>query len=202
MSDQFTKRLNKILPKITSDEFLGGKGIGNEIAFHIFDYPPEQELKIRQHIDFLLDHIQRIKPDLQVKHINVFDFILEYLEERGYLQKALLMQREKGNANLLEALKGLLNEKNIAARLGSIVQPEQSGLILISGIGSAYPMLRSHTLLNNLHSIMGLTPLVMFYPGKYDQTSLRLFGKSGTVGGANSNQTKSVNYYRAFRLID
>ena len=26
-------------------------------------------------------------------------------------------------------------------------------------------MLRTHTLLNNLHTVMGQTPLVMFYPG-------------------------------------
>jgi hypothetical protein len=32
-----------MLPRVTSDEFLGGRGLGNEIAFHIFDYPPEDE---------------------------------------------------------------------------------------------------------------------------------------------------------------
>ncbi len=51
-------------------------------------------------------------------------------------------------------------------------------------------MVRSHTLLNNLHPIVEKTPLVMFYPGCYDEMSLRLFGK-----------IKSDNYYRAFRLI-
>jgi len=49
MSDSLTERLNKILPKITSYEFLNGSGIGNEIAFYIFDYPPEQELRVREH---------------------------------------------------------------------------------------------------------------------------------------------------------
>jgi hypothetical protein len=38
MSDRLTERLNAILPKITSPEFLSGSGIGNEIAFYIFDY--------------------------------------------------------------------------------------------------------------------------------------------------------------------
>jgi hypothetical protein len=74
--------------------------------------------------------------------------------------------------------------------------------VLLSGVGNAYPLLRSHTLLNNLHSIMGQTPLVMFYPGKYDQTSLRLFGKSGTTGGAHHGRSRNANYYRAFRLVD
>lgn len=180
MTDRLTQRLNQILPKITSDEFL--TGIGNEIAFHIFDYPPEDELRVRSHIETLLEHIPRRKPNLRVKHVNLFDFLIEYLQERGLLKKSQELQRKKGDAALMKALKGVLNEEKIAHRFGEIAQPDQHDLMLISGVGSAYPMLRSHTLLNNLHSIMGPTPLVMFYPGKYDQASLRLFGKSGTVG--------------------
>jgi hypothetical protein len=63
-------------------------------------------------------------------------------------------------------------------------------------------LLRSHTLLNNLHSIMGQTPLVMFYPGRYDGVSLRLFGKTTLSVGSNSSDAKRQDpYYRAFRLI-
>jgi hypothetical protein len=40
MSDSLNERLNKILPRVISDDFLAGSGIGNEIAFYIFDYPP------------------------------------------------------------------------------------------------------------------------------------------------------------------
>ena len=47
MSGTLDERLNKILPRIISDEFLSGSGIGNEIAFYIFDYPPEDELSVR-----------------------------------------------------------------------------------------------------------------------------------------------------------
>jgi len=50
MSGPLSERLNKIMPRIVSDEFLSGSGIGNEIAFYIFDYPPEDELRVR---DFL-----------------------------------------------------------------------------------------------------------------------------------------------------
>jgi len=60
MSD-LAERLNKILPRITSDEFLIGRGIGNEIPFFIFDYPPEDELRVRENIVFLLDHIPKCR---------------------------------------------------------------------------------------------------------------------------------------------
>ena len=190
MNDYLTERLNKILPRIISDDFLRGRGIGNEIAFYIFDYPPEDELRVREHIHFLLDHIPKQRPELRVKHINLFDFILDYLKNRNLLEKALKMQREKGDEALKEALKGPLHENKLATIFVEVAQPQQNDLVLLSGVGSVWPLLRSHTLLNNLHPIMGNTPLVMFYPGRYDGQSLRLFGK-----------LKSNNYYRAFKLI-
>lgn len=190
MNDYLTERLNKILPRIISDDFLKGRGIGNEIAFYIFDYPPEDELRVREHIHFLLDHIRKQRPGLRVKHINLFDFILDYLKSRNLLEKTLKMQREKGNDTLKKALEGPLDPDKLPAIFTEVAQPYQNDLVLLSGVGSAFPLLRSHTLLNNLHPIMGNTPLVMFYPGRYDGQSLRLFGK-----------LKSNNYYRAFKLI-
>ena len=190
MSDPLTDRLNQILPKVISDEFLRGTGIGNEIAFYIFDYPPEEELRVREHIRFLLDHIPKQKPGLRVKHINLFDFVLEYLKSRNLLDKALKMQQEKGDEALKKALSGPLHENKLAAVFAEVPQPDHHDLVLISGVGSVWPLLRSHTLLNNLHPIMGRTPLVMFYPGRYDGQSLRLFGK-----------LTNNNYYRAFKLV-
>src|SRR5437870_8917415 len=103
MSDSLTERLNKILPKITSYEFLSGSGIGNEIAFYIFDYPPEDELRVRDYLGTLLDHIPKQKRGLRVKHINLFVFVLDYLKSRKLLDKAIQMQREKGDDALKKA---------------------------------------------------------------------------------------------------
>jgi len=203
MSDSLTERLNKILPRITSDEFLKGSGIGNEIGFYIFDYPPEQELRVREHIQFLVDHIPRQRPNLRVKHVNLFDFILDYLKNRKLLDKALQMQREKGNDALKTALAGPLHPQKLVPVFREVVKPEEHDLVLVSGVGSVYPMLRTSTLLNNLQPVMGRTPLIMFYPGKYDQMTLRLFGKlSLSVSSEGAGKAKKPeHYYRAFRLV-
>lgn len=190
MTDLLTERLNQILPKITSEAFLKGEGLGNEIAFYIFDYPPEDELKVREHIRFLLTHIPQRKSGLRVKHVNLFDFVLDYLNNRNLLDKALQLQQDKGDEALKKALAGPLHENTLAKVFAKEVQPDHYDLVLLSGVGSIWPLLRSHTLLNNLHPIMGRTPLIMFYPGRYDGQSLRLFGK-----------LKHSNYYRAFKLI-
>ena len=159
-------------------------------------------MRVREHIRFLLDHLPKNRPSLRVGHVNLFDFLIHYLKERNLLEKSFRLQREKGNDALLKALKGILHEEKIAQRFARIARPAEHDLVLISGVGSAYPLLRSHTLLSNLHAIMGQTPLVMFYPGRYDTQTLRLFGKTGLAGGSAEERKKKTNYYRAFRLID
>jgi hypothetical protein len=203
MSD-LNERLNKIMPRITSDEFLSGSGIGNEIAFYIFDYAPEDELKVRDYLRTMLEHIPKQKPDLRVKHIDLFNFLLDYLKSRNLLEKSLQMQREKGDEALKRALKGPLNMKDkLIPQLCAVIEPQQQDLILLSGVGSSYPLLRTSSLLTNLQSIMGHTPLVVFYPGKYDQMTLRLFGKLRLSASFENEGTtkKSENYYRAFKLV-
>jgi hypothetical protein len=189
MSRKLTERLNEILPTMVSDAFLSGKGLGNEIAFHVFDYPPEEELRVREHIAFLLTHAPKQRPSLRLIHVNLLDFVVDYLEDRKLLDKAFKMQREKGDAHTLKKLEPLLHPDKLKSRFAETVRPEEHDLVLVSGAGSVFPLLRAHSLLNNLHPVMGSTPLIMFYPGNYDGKSLRLF-----------NKLKSRNYYRAFRL--
>ena len=190
MSDPLNERLNQILPRIISDDFLSGKGIGNETPFYIFDYPPEDELRVRDFLRTLLEHIPKQRHGLRVKHIDLFDFVMDYLKSRNLLDKAIQMQREKGNEALKKALAGPLHESKLSILFAEVAQPADHDLVILSGVGTVWPLLRSHSLLNNLQPVMGETPLVMFYPGRYDGLSLRLFGK-----------IKSDNYYRAFRLV-
>ncbi|MCY2967014.1 MAG: DUF1788 domain-containing protein [Planctomycetota bacterium] len=204
MSDPLNERLNQILPRIITDEFLSGSGIGNEIAFYIFDYPPEDELRVRDYLRTLLDHLPKQKHGLRVKHLNLFDFILDYLRSRKLLDKAVQMQRDKGDQEVKKALTGPLNVKDkLIPYFSQVVEPHQQDLVILSGVGSVYPLLRTSSLLSNLQSVMGRTPLVVFYPGKYDQVTLRLFGKlrlSAFFEGEGTGK-KSENYYRAFKLV-
>lgn len=186
-----SERLNLIPPKLTSDAFLCGRGLGNEVAFHIFDYAPEDELVVRGFVRTLVESLPKQKPGLRVKHVDLFDFVLEYLRGRKLLDKAIEMQRDKGDRALKKVLvAGPLSEDKLAAPFAALARPKDHDLIIVSGAGTVWPLLRVHSLLNNLHAVMGETPLVVFYPGRYDGQSLKLFGR---VAGNN--------YYRGFRLV-
>ena len=188
---ELDNRLNKILDRVTSDEFLSGRGLGNEIPFYAFDYPPENELEVREHISFVISQVPKKRPGLRVKHINLFELIVKYLRDRKLFDKAVALQKSKGDSAVLSALKAPLDASRVADVFVKNAEPEDQDMVFVSGVGTAYPLLRTHSLLNNLHPVMGSTPLVIFYPGRYDGQSLRLFGL-----------LKDNPYYRAFRLVD
>lgn len=189
MSKELTDRLNELLPRLTSEDVLKGRGLGNDIPFYIFDYPPESELLVREHLQTVLTAIPQRCPELKIKHVNLLEFVRDYLAGRNLLEKSYELQGTKGDAALQKALTAPLHPDRLVKHFAELVQPEQQDLVLVSGVGSVWPVLRSHSLLNNLQPVMGHTPLVLFFPGRYDGQALRLFG-----------QLKD-NYYRAFRLV-
>jgi len=183
------ERLDDILPKLQSDEFLNNKGLGNEIGFYIFDYPAQAELQVREHIDFICEKLT--KRNIKFSHINIFEIILELLDSRKLQQKAFDIHKKKGSDALLKALKGPLDQKRLAEFIAKKTEPENQQFIILTGLGSSWPLIRGHSLLNALHSLMGTTPLVLFYPGEYNGTKLNPFGR-----------IESSNYYRAFSLVN
>ena len=197
MTTSLDGRLNQILPRVTSDAFLSSEGIGNEIACYIFDYKPEDELKVRDHLQWMMGRFASHHSALRVLHLDLLDVLIAYLESRGLFDKAIKMQASKGDVAVLSALEGPLAANKLCNFIAAEYRPTDHGLLLLSGVGSVWPMLRAHSLLSCLHTVMGQTPLVMFYPGSFDGTTLRLFGR--IAAGVSKPGTKP--YYRAFILV-
>lgn len=174
---------------VASDDFFKGEGLGNELAFYIYDYDPRYEVEVRKQIPQFIKQVTK-KTSKQILHIDMLELIVEVLKSKGLLEKSYELQAKLGNDGFLEAIKGVINE----ATLSDIISEKCVGkfdLLIVSGIGKSYPISRAHNLLNNLHAKMRNTPLIMLYPGLYNKQSLHLF-----------NEFKDDNYYRAFRLID
>jgi Domain of unknown function (DUF1788) len=187
----FEDRLNQIIPRLTSNELLNNQGLSNEIGFWVFDYPPESELEMRAFLkDVIEPALAKHQPAIKFATVNIFDLAIGLLEERKLLDKALDMQQTQGDAKALESLRRVLKEDKLAERLVSQIDVANLDLLILSGVGAIYPILRTHTLLSALHPLMKDTPLLMLYPGIYDGYSLRLF-----------NKLAEDHYYRAFRLV-
>lgn len=181
-------RLDEIQPKIESEDFLKNQGLGNEIGFYVFDYPPESEIEVREHLDYMSERL--IKRGRIFKSINLFEAVIELLDSRNLTERAFKVQKERGDDALFNALKGPLEQNRVAEFISSKIDLETTEFILLHGLGSAWPIIRGHGLLNALHAKVGSVPTVLFYPGEYDGTALKPFGR-----------IESNNYYRAFKLV-
>ena len=184
--------LGKIESEIGKTSFLNGKGLGNEVSYYVFDYDPKDEILVREYIDKLIKKDKEFGDGYKLKVYDVYDLMIDLLESEGYLEDCFEMEKNDGMNYLVESVNDLLRMSDNNDYFTEYVEentPEKAIVFLI-GVGKIFPFVRSHKILNNLHQIFDRSPVVMFYPGKYDGQSLELFG-----------EFKDDNYYRAFPLI-
>lgn len=187
------ERLDKAEAMIKKPSFRKNKGLGNEVGYYIFDYPPEQELLVRERVEYIRKKNEQSDDEYRIVVFDLYEIIIEILKEKGYLEKCYEFEKKRGFDRITKAVGNMLR---ITAKDSLIVNyimertPEKA-IVFLVGIGKCYPILRSHTVLNNLHQVIDNVPVVMFYPGKYDGQELILFG-----------EIKDDNYYRAFKLVE
>ncbi|MGL5529523.1 MAG: DUF1788 domain-containing protein [Plesiomonas shigelloides] len=181
-------RLDLILERIETPQFLKNDGLGNEIGFWVFDYPAKFELIVREHLKHIDEKL--IKRGYRFAHLNIFEVLIEMLEERGLFERACQRERQVGLDAIRKTLGGPLSQEKVAKYIAEKCRPADLQFILLSGLGNAWPLVRGHELLSALQDVMGSTPLVLFYPGEYSGMDLHPFGI-----------IESKNYYRAFKLV-
>lgn len=189
---QLQKRLDQVQEKLESEEFLTNKELGGEIGFYIFDYPAEFEVTVREHLAHVTKKMTT-RGEISGRKfasINLFEMIIELLKSRKLLDLAYKMQKDRGDETLFKALKGPLEQNRVAEFIVKQAKIEECDFIMLHGLGSVWPIVRGHGLLNALHAKVGNIPTVMFYPGEYDGAALKPFGR-----------IESNNYYRAFKLV-
>ena len=183
------QRLKALVTELQSPRLLKNQGNGNEIGYYIFDYDAEHEPIVQQFISELQPKLAVSQPPLNSVEINLYQVILKILEDRNLLQRAFDLEAKKGNNDLAKTIKPMVRPDKVVEKIQELVQGNED-LIFITGVGASWPIMRSHTILNNLHPVLDRTPVVMFFPGSYDGQELRLF-----------DTFKDDNYYRAFPLI-
>ena len=115
--------------------------------------------------------------------------MIDIAKEKGIFERVFQMEEKQGKDALFRAMTNFTKPDIFQKKINE--QIEDHNVVLITGVGKVYPFVRSHNILNNLQEVLDKTPVILFFPGQYDGTSLRLFGKF-----------KDDNYYRAFRLVD
>lgn len=185
-------KLSKIEPKIKEPSFLENKGLSNEVGYYIFDYDPKYELKVRDEVSRIKKRINNSNYSFKIVEFDLYEIIIDILNEKGYLEKVFAFEEKKGIDFTTKAIINLLklnSDDNVVVRY-ILERTPSDCVVFLTGVGKAYPILRSHNVLNNLHQKLDEVPVVLFFPGNYSGRELVLF-----------NTIEGNNYYRAFPLI-
>ena len=187
------ERLDQAEAMIQTTSFRENKGLGNEVGYYIFDYPPEQELYIRNWVEYIRQKNESSGDDYRIIVFDLYDIVIDILIQKGYLEKCYQFEKTKGFERVSKSISNMLKITSSDGLIVNYIKDHitEKSVVFITGIGKCYPILRSHTVLNNLHQVIDQVPVVLFYPGKYDGQELVLFG-----------EIKDDNYYRAFKLVD
>ena len=185
------KRLDLIKDKIHGETFIDGRGLGNELSFYIFDYDPKDELKVRDHVDYLInDYFKAPHLNRRIIEFNLYDMFLEIAKEKNIYNQIFKMEENEGKEFLYRALTTFARPEIFLEKIKKEIGDHN--VLFITGVGQIYPIVRTHNILNNLQDILeDKTPVILFYPGQYNEQDLQLF-----------NKLEAENYYRAFRLVD
>lgn len=187
------KDFQRLEQKIKQKEFQENRGLSNEVGYYIFDYRPEDELRVREYVTNIANRATVATIGATVKVFNLYDLMLEILDDFGYKDGFINLEKSFGMAHVIEEVNNILqmnDEHNlIVDRILKQLPSDEPTIIFITGVGQVFPLLRSHKVLNTMNQVIDQSPVIMFYPGEYDGLHLRMFG-----------ELEDDNYYRAFSL--
>lgn len=184
-----------LLKVLSSRRFLRMEGLSNEVPFFIYPYEPEHALEVAKAKKRIMNRLAR--HGIEVREINLYDLAVEILKSRGVWDRLIALEPDQDKDDFRELLQGMLDpQEHLAPAIKEKLSDEDFDIVFLTGIGEVFPYIRSHNVLNNLQSVVVGKPMLMFFPGRYEQSdtlgsSLVLFGR-----------LKDDQYYRAKNILE
>lgn len=180
----------RLRAKLSDPMFLANKGIGNEVGFFVFPYDAAREDEVRARTAELVSLSDEGRLPCRIVHRDLWDVFLQICEQRRISDKISDLEHRRGSRALLERLQKIATPEAFVQAMD--YEPHEPGhdVLLVTGVGKAYPFVRAHSVLENAQHVFADVPVVLLYPGKYDGAQLHLF-----------NSISDGNYYRAFNLL-
>lgn len=186
--EDFERRCAVLRDRLASDDFLNNRGLGNEVGFFTFCYHPALELELRAFVADLQAQSDAGKLPCRIIVRNLYDAFLSICEKKRILGAIPKQEAKHGSDRQLKQLAKIATPEAFARELD--YEPHgPRDVLVITGVGEAYPFLRVHALLENVQHLFPDTPVVVAYPGVFDGQTFSLFGR-----------LKDGNYYRAFDI--
>ena len=195
MPSELTRQEEHLFAVLSGERFLKMEGLSNEVPFFIYPYEPEHAFDVAKAKKRVKNRLAGA--GIEVREINLYDLSIEVLKERGDWDEVLEVEPDLDKAEFTGILQSMLNpQQHLAPAIRERLSDGGFDIVFLTGIGEVFPYIRSHNVLNNLQSVVVGKPMLMFFPGRYEQSdtlgsSLVLFGR-----------LKDDQYYRAKNILE
>ena len=192
---ELSRQEEHLFAVLSGERFLKMEGLSNEVPFFIYPYEPEHALDVAKAKKRVKNRLAG--KGIEVREINLYDLSVDVLKQRGDWDEVLEVEPELDKAEFTEMLQSMLNpQQHLAPAIRARLADGDFDIVFLTGIGEVFPYIRSHNVLNNLQSVVVGRPMLMFFPGRYEQSdtlgsSLMLFGR-----------LKDDQYYRAKNILE
>ena len=120
---------------------------------------------------------------------NLYKVFLSICDDKRITERIPSQEEKKGKQFILDQM---IRMANNVAFIGKMqYEPHKLGdVVLITGVGEAFPFIRVHSLLDAMQPHFSDIPILVMYPGTFDGRYVKLFDK-----------LKPNPYYRAFNVV-
>lgn len=180
---------------LSSSRFLRMEGLSNEVPFFIYPYDPEDALAVAESRQRIIRRLANA--GVVVREVNLYELSVQILKDRGVWEDLLDLEPGIDKAEFRDGLRSMLDPaEDLAPAIRELLADGAFDIFFLTGIGEVFPYIRSHNVLNNLQSVVTGKPMLMFFPGRYEQSetlgsSLVLFGR-----------LHDDQYYRAKNILE
>lgn len=181
---------------LRSKRFLRMEGLSKEVPFFIYHFPPSWTNDVESMRDRVRTKLQSDE-GLSVVQIDMYDLAVELLVGRGVWERVLELESTVDKSEFREVLQGMLDpHDHIAPAIRERLQDRSSDIVFLTGLGEVFPFIRTHTVLENLQSVVVGRPMLAWFPGMYEFTQ--------TAGHQLRalNLSASDSYYRAKDILE
>lgn len=186
----------QLIKVLSSERFLKMEGLGNEVAHFIYDYEPTWALDVERAKKRIKTRLATER-GITILEINLYDLCVDLLKKRNVWPRVLDAEPAMDKPDFLRMLQNMLDPQlHLAPAIKERIAIESFDILFLTGIGEVFPFVRSHTVLNNLQTVVSDRPMVMFFPGRYEVSATQ--GSALVLFG----QLKDDSFYRAKRIRD
>lgn len=179
---------------ITSPRVLRTTGPGNEIPFYICPFAPEDQVRMSEECALLRAELET--DGVPVLEINLYDLMISVLRGQLDWSELAAFEQAEHKDDLLQELQSTLNLTEVLIpKIRELTAAQPFRVLFLTGVGEAFPVIRSHLILNNLQSVLKDAPTVIFFPGRYSH---------GFANGSSLQvlcRLEEDHYYRAHNLL-